>query len=179
VSLTPKTFDVLLALVESAGEVVGKDELMRRVWPDSFVEEVNLAYHISLLRKALGESRNERQYIVTISGRGYSFVAEVKELQVERAELIVHQHTRSSLTIEEEIETDGSDKAHADVDLALSQRGSIDGQRLKQDWKFEANGERSIQPDSNSVQASAETAKQSAVSAATIETSRAELIPDY
>src|SRR5262249_35628933 len=64
----------------------------QRVWPDSFVEEVNLAYHISLLRKALGESRNERQYIVTISGQGYRFVADVKELQAESKELIVHQN---------------------------------------------------------------------------------------
>lgn len=83
VPLTSKTFDVLLALIESATEVVEKDDLMRRVWPDSIVEEVNLAYHISLLRKALGERRNERNYIVTVPGRGYSFVAPVKMLEME------------------------------------------------------------------------------------------------
>ena len=55
VPLTPKTFDTLLALVENAGKAMEKTELMRHVWPDSFVEEGNLTYHISLLRKALGE----------------------------------------------------------------------------------------------------------------------------
>ena len=62
VSLTPKTFDTLLALVENAEKVMEKTELMRHVWPDSFVEEGNLTYHISLLRKALGESPNEHRY---------------------------------------------------------------------------------------------------------------------
>src|SRR2546421_2843434 len=75
--LTPKCFDILLVLVESSGEVVAKDDLMKRVWPDSFVEEGNLTYNISILRKALGERAGEHQYIVTVPGRGYQFVATV------------------------------------------------------------------------------------------------------
>lgn len=80
VPLTPKSFDILLALVETSGEVFGKDDLMKRIWPDSFVEEGNLTYNISMLRKALGEKASEHQYIVTIPGRGYQFSANVRKL---------------------------------------------------------------------------------------------------
>jgi DNA-binding winged helix-turn-helix (wHTH) protein len=79
VQLTPKCFDILLALVESSGEVVSKDVLMKQVWPNSFVEEGNLTYNISVLRKALGERAGAHQYIVTVPGRGYRFVETVKE----------------------------------------------------------------------------------------------------
>ena len=75
--LKPKCFDILLALVENSGKVIEKDDLMRRVWPDSFVEEGNLTYNVSILRKALGERAGEHQYIATIPGRGYRFVASV------------------------------------------------------------------------------------------------------
>jgi Tol biopolymer transport system component/DNA-binding winged helix-turn-helix (wHTH) protein len=80
VPLTPKAFDTLLALVESGGHILDKDKLMRSIWPDSFVEEVNLAHHISTLRKALGESRNGEQYIQTVPRRGYRFIAKVNPL---------------------------------------------------------------------------------------------------
>jgi len=77
--LSPKDFDLLLALVQHHGEVLVKEELMDRVWPDTVVEEGNLNRHISTLRKTLGESPNEHEYIVTVPGRGYRFVAEVSE----------------------------------------------------------------------------------------------------
>jgi DNA-binding winged helix-turn-helix (wHTH) protein len=86
VPLTPKCFDILLALVETSGEVIGKDVLMNRVWPDSFVEEGNLTYNISMLRKALGERAKEHLYIVTVPGRGYQFVAGVDELCLDDTE---------------------------------------------------------------------------------------------
>ena len=79
VPLTPKVFDILLALVESSGQVISKDGLMKKVWPDSFVEEGNLTQNISLLRKALGEGQNGHQYIETVARRGYRFVAPVRE----------------------------------------------------------------------------------------------------
>src|SRR6266404_3839229 len=79
VQLTPKVFDILLALVESSGQVISKDSLMKRVWPDTFVEEGNLTQNISLLRKALGEGQNGHQYIETVSRRGYRFVASVRK----------------------------------------------------------------------------------------------------
>jgi len=79
VPLTPKVFEILLALVEQNGHVVEKDYLMKRVWPDTFVEEGNLTQNVSLLRKALGETTGGLHYIETISRRGYRFVAAVKE----------------------------------------------------------------------------------------------------
>jgi TolB-like protein len=78
VPLLPKAFDALTFLVEHPGLVLGKDELMRAVWPDTFVEENNLTQIISLLRRALGEARGEHRYIATVPGRGYQFVAEVR-----------------------------------------------------------------------------------------------------
>ena len=79
VPLTPKVFEILLALVEQSGHVVEKDDLMKRVWPDTFVEEGNLTQSVSLLRKALGEVPGGVQFIETISRRGYRFVATVRE----------------------------------------------------------------------------------------------------
>ena len=83
VPLTPKCFEILLVLVENSGEVIDKQRLMNRVWPDSFVEEGNLTYNISVLRKALGERANEHHYIVTVPGRGYQFVAGVTEVSLD------------------------------------------------------------------------------------------------
>ncbi len=79
VSLTPKSFDLLVVLVESCGHLIEKGELMKRIWPDSFVEEANLSVNISALRRALGEGPDENQYVETVPRRGYRFVASVKE----------------------------------------------------------------------------------------------------
>jgi len=76
VSLTPKAFDMLVTLVENSGHLVEKHELMRRLWPNSFVEEGSLAQNVSLLRKALGESEGQK-FIETVPRRGYRFVATV------------------------------------------------------------------------------------------------------
>jgi TolB-like protein/DNA-binding winged helix-turn-helix (wHTH) protein/Flp pilus assembly protein TadD len=76
---TPKVFDTLLFMVRNQGRVLTKDELMQEIWPGTFVEEVNLAVNISTLRKLLGENAQDGRYIVTVSGRGYRFVAEVRE----------------------------------------------------------------------------------------------------
>ena len=84
VPLTPKVFEILLTLVEHGGHVISKEELMRRVWPDSFVEEGNLTQSISLLRKALGEGQNGHQYIETIARRGYRFIAPVSRARDEK-----------------------------------------------------------------------------------------------
>src|SRR5688572_29355497 len=78
VQLTPKAFETLVALVEQSGRCLAKDELMRRVWPDSFVEENNLSQNISQLRRALqAEGAEAPQYIETIPRRGYRFNAQV------------------------------------------------------------------------------------------------------
>jgi DNA-binding winged helix-turn-helix (wHTH) protein/TolB-like protein/Flp pilus assembly protein TadD len=78
VPLTPKVFETLLLLVENGGHVVGKEELLTTIWPDSIVEESSLSQNISLLRKALGDSSDGRQFIETIPKRGYKFIAPVK-----------------------------------------------------------------------------------------------------
>lgn len=77
VALTPRVFDTLLRLLERSGELVDKDELMQAVWPSRVVEENNLNQAISALRRALGETRGEHHYVLTVPGRGYRFVAEV------------------------------------------------------------------------------------------------------
>lgn len=80
VQLTSKAFQVLLLLVENRGELVTKEELMRSVWHDRFVEEANLTQTVSVLRKTLGETPNQHRFIVTETGKGYRFVAPVSEL---------------------------------------------------------------------------------------------------
>src|SRR2546428_2617783 len=76
--ITPTVFRILLILLERAGQVVSKDELMRFVWPDSFVEEGNLNRNVSTLRKALGERPCDHRYIETIPKNGYQFIAPIK-----------------------------------------------------------------------------------------------------
>jgi TolB-like protein/DNA-binding winged helix-turn-helix (wHTH) protein len=80
VQLPPKAFDALVVMVENRGRLLGKDELLRIVWPDSFVEESNLAQHVSILRKALRDGEDGLQYIETVPRHGYRFIAEVREL---------------------------------------------------------------------------------------------------
>ena len=81
VPLAPKAFEVLLVLVENAGHLVDKDDLMKRLWPGTFVEEANVAKHVSLLRRILSEATNGREYIETVPKRGYRFVMEVTEVE--------------------------------------------------------------------------------------------------
>lgn len=72
-----RAIDILIILVTKAGEIVEKDELLREVWPDSFVEESNLSQNIFMLRRALGDDRADPRYIETVTRRGYRFVAAV------------------------------------------------------------------------------------------------------
>ena len=82
VPLTPKAFDLLLVLVQNAGRIVSKDDLMKAVWPDSFVEESNLTQTVFMVRKVLDETAN-RRYIQTVQGQGYRFLVPVKEATLE------------------------------------------------------------------------------------------------
>jgi eukaryotic-like serine/threonine-protein kinase len=81
VSLTPKAFETLLLLVENRDRVLLKDELMNRLWPESFVEEANLSQTIFTLRKTLGETAQDQRYIVTVRGTGYRFAEKVREVE--------------------------------------------------------------------------------------------------
>jgi DNA-binding winged helix-turn-helix (wHTH) protein/TolB-like protein/Tfp pilus assembly protein PilF len=78
VALTPKTYDTLLLLVQNSGRMLSKEELMKALWPDSFVEESNLTQQVSMIRRALGDSPGDPHFIVTVPGRGYRFSAEVR-----------------------------------------------------------------------------------------------------
>lgn len=106
VPLSSKAFDLLRALVENGGRVVEKDELMKRLWPDTAVEENNLSVNMSALRKALGESAGEHRYIATIPGRGYQFVAQVRRAEeaADAGPLVVATHTRTRIVASEEVE---------------------------------------------------------------------------
>jgi len=77
IPLTPKVFDILLLLVQNSGSLVSKDALLKKIWPDAFVDESNLNVNVATLRKALGERRTEPQYIETLPKLGYRFVAKV------------------------------------------------------------------------------------------------------
>jgi Tol biopolymer transport system component/DNA-binding winged helix-turn-helix (wHTH) protein len=102
VPVTSKVFDVLLMFVSNTGRMFDKDEMMKRLWPDSFVEEGNLTRNVSMLRKALGESPHEHQYIVTVPGRGYRFVASVRAIADENLNLITYERASLKVVVEEE-----------------------------------------------------------------------------
>lgn len=112
IALAPKVFDTLLLLVENSGHALGKEEMMERIWADSFVEENNLAQNISILRKALGERMGGAKYIETVSKRGYRFVAPVEIVEDKEPDSITVERTRARFTIEEEIDLErrGGDK---------------------------------------------------------------------
>ncbi len=77
VSLGSRALEILIALLERRGELVSKQDLMARVWPNVFVEPANLTVHMSALRRALRDGRDGHRFIVNIPGRGYCFVASV------------------------------------------------------------------------------------------------------
>src|SRR6516162_5625686 len=77
VRLGSRALDILIALAERPNELVSKEDLIARVWPDTFVEEGNLRVHVAALRRALGEGRAGKRYVANIPGRGYRFVAPI------------------------------------------------------------------------------------------------------
>src|SRR5229473_7301296 len=85
VRLGSRAFDILAALVERAGEVVGKEELIARAWPQTFVEESNLKIQVGALRRALGDGQGGNRYVITVPGRGYNFVAPLRREETLRA----------------------------------------------------------------------------------------------
>jgi DNA-binding winged helix-turn-helix (wHTH) protein/tetratricopeptide (TPR) repeat protein len=101
VPIPPKAFDTLLILVRHSREVVSKDELMGALWPDAFVEEANLTQNIFILRKALGDTSEDRRYIITHPGKGYSFAERVRTISEGSEDLVIASRTRSSVVVEE------------------------------------------------------------------------------
>src|ERR1041385_6561494 len=78
IAISSKAFELLVFLVENAGRVVTKSEILNAVWEDQFVEEANLAVQISALRKALGESKSEPRFLVTVPRKGYEFIGKAR-----------------------------------------------------------------------------------------------------
>lgn len=113
VPLTPKLVETLLTLVERSGHIVDKGELMERVWPDTFVEEGNVARHVSLLRKTLSEWPDGASLIETLPRRGYRFIAPVRRVtpsEVAEQEPVVEMRTIARVTAEDRIEDDDTDE---------------------------------------------------------------------
>src|ERR1051326_1544521 len=98
VPLPPKTMDLLIALLEHHGCVIDKEELLRIVWPDTFIEEGNLAKNVSLLRKMLGEKEAGLPWIETVPKRGYRFTGTMESAH---APATFVEHTRERVVIEE------------------------------------------------------------------------------
>src|SRR5271169_1821732 len=101
VPLTPKTFQILLVLVRHGQEIVTKDDLMKSVWPDTFVEEANLSRNIFMLRKALGETAQDHRYIVTVPGRGYRLVENVHLIPDQEVKIVAAAHSIVHVDVKE------------------------------------------------------------------------------
>jgi DNA-binding winged helix-turn-helix (wHTH) protein/tetratricopeptide (TPR) repeat protein len=108
IALSPKAFETLLVLVQHSERVVLKDDLMKTLWPDTFVEESNLSQHIFQLRKALGDKAHDPEYIVTVPGRGYRFAQKVAEITEADGDLVVHSRSVQRMTVEETESTQDS-----------------------------------------------------------------------
>jgi Tol biopolymer transport system component/DNA-binding winged helix-turn-helix (wHTH) protein len=102
VPLYSKAFDLLLLLVKSSGRDLTKDEIFESVWPGQILEESNLTVNISAVRRALGEKAAQPRYLITIPGRGYRFVANVRNPQDRIDELVIESQTIRQITVEEE-----------------------------------------------------------------------------
>jgi DNA-binding winged helix-turn-helix (wHTH) protein/TolB-like protein len=122
VPLPPKLFETLLALIEQAGAVVSKDDLLNRVWPDTLVEERNLSQNIFLLRKALGEDARGRHYIETIPKVGYRFLATVAKSAGRPDSLILEKRDRLRIVTNEEEITSATEEDSPGQTLAILNR---------------------------------------------------------
>ncbi len=132
--LNPKTFDLLLLLIERGGEVLSKDELLEKVWAGQFVEENNLTVQVSALRKILGERKGEHRFIVTVPGKGYKFVANVLTPAGEEKEIVINSHTVSRVSVEHETVSEaGSEKVRSE---SVSSNESRTSDRLARPSSF-------------------------------------------
>src|SRR5271156_2752804 len=103
VAISPKVFETLLILVRRSREVVSKDDLMKALWPDAFVEEANLSQNIFMLRKALGDTPEDRRYIVTLPGRGYRFAEQVRTITQDGDDVVIESRTREHIVVEQPV----------------------------------------------------------------------------
>jgi Tol biopolymer transport system component/DNA-binding winged helix-turn-helix (wHTH) protein len=112
--LSPKIFETLMILVENNGRIVEREELMNRLWPDTFVEEANLSFSIQQLRKFLGDNARNPVYIETVARRGYRFIANVEEVLSDSAGMMTRSVSRRFETLDAE-SGDGSSGLKAEI----------------------------------------------------------------
>src|SRR5258705_12355330 len=130
VALRPKVFDILRVLVENHSHLVDKEELMRSVWTEQFVEEGNLNKNVSMLRQVLGDGKNGHVFIETVPKRGYRFVADVREVnggeETDLAEtnLSTHLVAESLATEATNIRNDGVAATEPEPTLQQSQKAT-------------------------------------------------------
>jgi DNA-binding winged helix-turn-helix (wHTH) protein len=122
VALTPKAFDLLAFLVANPGRLLTKDELLQAVWPDTIVEESNLAYHVFAIRKALGDTADADQYIETVPKCGYRFIAPV--VQLDTSDAIEDAPTPATTSTERTAVSDAEHVKSADARPAIASRDS-------------------------------------------------------
>lgn len=129
VAMTPKVFDTLVYLIRNRGRLLSKDELLKGIWPDAFVEEVNLAVNISTLRKLFGEGPQDGRYIVTVPGSGYRFVADVSASSSEPGQIVSREAVPAEVSSRGPIDhLDQTERTAAPVSTARS------GTRSKTIW---------------------------------------------
>lgn len=105
VQIHSKTFDLLLVLIQNSGQELEKGRLLELVWPNQVVEEGNLTVKMSALRKILGERKDEARFIVTIPGRGYRFVADVKQVETTGDAVVIERQAFTHIVVEQESES--------------------------------------------------------------------------
>ena len=101
VAISPKVFETLLILVRHSRQVVSKEDLMKELWPDAFVEEANLSQNIFMLRKVLGDTPEDRRYIVTLPGRGYRFAEQVRTVTQDGDDVVIESRSRGEMVVEQ------------------------------------------------------------------------------
>jgi DNA-binding winged helix-turn-helix (wHTH) protein/Tol biopolymer transport system component len=137
VAITPKAFETLLILVRHSREVVSKSELMKAVWPDSFVEEANLSQNIFRIRKALGVAPGDERYIVTLPGRGYRFAAQVREVVLDGEDLIIGTRSLTQMVVEKtDSAPNETPNTFPDTFPATSRDTLLPGSPRKSIWKY-------------------------------------------
>ena len=100
-ALTTKTFRILTVLIRHGNQTVTKDDLMKTVWPDTFVGEDNLSRHIFMLRKVLGESAQDHRYIVTVPGQGYRLAESVRVVTDQEVDIVAASHSTMHVQVEQ------------------------------------------------------------------------------
>jgi eukaryotic-like serine/threonine-protein kinase len=127
ITLSPKSFDLLVFLAQHPHQVVTKEELLAAVWPNSFVEESNLSQHVFLLRKALANGGRGEQLIVTVPGKGYQFAAAVEHIPLQLASqaqggLLLHSVQSVTRLVVEEESDDEAPALRSPADLRKRRR---------------------------------------------------------